>query len=389
MTSPIKEINHKDRDHALLSASAAKRWLACTPSARLEDTFPDSDTEFSKEGTRAHELSEKYLRNWVEDKPLLKWSKEEIVIIEELKPYIEYIQETYLEAKKDHPGAVILFEQRLDYSNIAEEGFGTGDVVMVYGSTIHVIDLKFGKGVAVSAEDNPQLRLYAIGAVNAFDAIFDFDTVITTIHQPRLDHVTSETMAVADLIKWGDEEVAPKAKEAWDGTGKYVTGSHCRFCKASAVCRARAEENLALTRMEFRSADILSDEELAEVITQVDKLNTWANAVQEYVLKRAIEGIRFPGFKLVEGRSIRQYKDSDKVASTLVTNGFEEAILYERKLLGLTAMEKLVGKKKFTELVGDLIFKPPGKPTLVAESDPRQEFNSAASDFANVELPNE
>lgn len=378
-------LNHKDRAHALLSASGAKRWLACTPSARLEDTFPDTDTEFSKEGTRAHEIAEACLRAYLAFTPDPVYTDaDDLRIRAEVDPYIKFVIEEYMEAKRLHGHASLLLEQRLDYSEYAQDGFGTGDAILLYADTIEVIDLKFGKGVAVDAEDNPQLRLYGLGALGSFGPIYDFDTVKMTIHQPRLDHVTSESLPVQELLDWAENDVKPKAELAYAGKGEYVPGTHCRFCKAAAVCRARAEENLALMKLDFKNPDILSDEEIAEVLSQAEKLAPWVSSVQEYALDQALKGVDFPGFKVVEGRSNRAYKNADEVATRVISSGIDEALIYERKLITLTAMEKVVGKKKFTELLGDLIVKPAGKPALVHETDPRPSYLPAASDFAGV-----
>ena len=311
-----------ERAHALLSASGAKRWIACTPSARLEDTFPDSDTEFSLEGTLAHKVAETVLSLYLksEDDIIymlhqtlnsdqdLAMEKEIDRILKEVDPYIDFVIEEYKNAITTHGQASLLLEQRLDYSDYAPEGFGTGDAILLYADTIEVIDLKFGKGVAVDAEDNPQLRLYGLGALGTFGPIYDFDTVRMTIHQPRLDHVTTESLPVTELVAWAENEVKPRALLAYEGKGEYVPGGHCRFCKAAAVCRARAEENLTLMRLDFKNPDILSDEEIAEVLLQAEKLAPWVSAVQEYALDQALKGVDFPGFKVVEGRSNRVYK---------------------------------------------------------------------------------
>lgn len=387
MSKPSDSIDHKSRVHALLSASGSKRWLTCTPSARLEDQYPDEDTEFSKEGTMAHELAQEYLEaflhpGWVRR----ELTDKDLAILPEVMPYIDYVWEAYQTAQHDHGGCSILLEQRLDYSDYVPEGFGTGDVVLMYGDTIEVIDLKFGKGVAVYAEGNPQLRLYGLGALKNYGDIYEPKVIKMTIHQPRLDHVTSEILAVEDLLDWAENIVKPAAIKAYAGEGDYVTGDHCRFCKVAAICRARADENLELAKMEFRSADVLSADEIAEVLKKAPGLSAWVNAVSEYALEQALTGVNFEGFKLVEGRSVRQYVDADAVAKRVLANGYEEPMIFERKLITLTAMEKLIGKKKFPEVLGDLVVKPQGKPTLVPAEDPRPVFSSAATDFAEVKI---
>ena len=389
MSNLSKVIDHKSRAHALLSASSSKRWLTCTPSARLEDQYPDEDTEYSKEGTTAQELAQIHIEHWLnpDDKQLREMTADENRILLEVQPYIDYIIERFLTAKHDFGACSILLEQRLDYSDYVPEGFGTGDVILMYGNTVEVIDLKFGKGVAVYAEENSQLRLYGLGAYKVYGDIYEPKTIRMTIHQPRLDHVTTEELSVEALLDWAENTVKPAAIKAFAGEGEYVTGDHCRFCKVAAICRTRAEENLALTKMEFRSADVLSKEEIAEVLSKAPGLAAWVNAVTEYALDQALKGTIYEGFKIVEGRSVRQYKDADEVVKRVLANDVPEAMIFEKRLITLTAMEKLIGKKRFPELLGDLIFKPAGKPTLVPNSDPRLVFSTAAADFAEIKVP--
>lgn len=392
------EINHSERAHALLSASGAKRWIACPPSARLEDQFPDKDTEYSLEGTRAHELAERALSLFVKHNAdpdalshafltmLGDLNEEDNRIYKEVIPYVEFIIEEYQNARATHGQAFLLLEQRLDFHEYVPEGFGTGDAILLYGNTLEIIDLKFGKGLAVDANDNPQLRLYGIGALRAFGAIYEPTVIRMTIHQPRLDHVTTEEMPVSELLDWAETTVKPRAALAFKGEGEYAVGEHCRFCKAAATCRARADANLDLLKFEFQCPDLLTEDEVAEVLTKVDQLASWVNSLKDYALAKALGGQSYTGFKLVEGRSMRSYKDADTVAKRVLAKGVEEALIYERKLITLTAMEKLLGKKPFTELLGDLVVKPAGKPALVVESDPRPAYSPAESDFAGVEV---
>ena len=384
-------VSHSNRAHALLGASSAYRWLACPASARLEETFPETTTAYAEEGTRAHELAQQFLENFInggEDNIML-FSREEQIVLKELEPYTDFIIEKWNGIRSQHPEANIFFEQKLDFSQYVPDGFGTGDVLIIYDDVMEVIDLKFGKGVKVDATNNPQLRLYGLGAYLAFGDIYDFTRVIVTIHQPRLDHVSSEELTVDELLDWAENSVKPTAQLAYNGEGGYHPGDHCRFCKAAAVCRARAEANLALAKMEFRSADILDDEEIAEVLTKASELAKWAEAIEAYALKEAVAGREFPGFKIVEGRSNRTITDPEKAVKILVENGTPEPMLYERKLLSMTALEKVVGKKSFTELLKDLIEKKPGKPALVPSSDKRPAFVPAAVDFADVVVEDE
>jgi len=253
---------------------------------------------------------------------------------------------------------------------------------------LEIVDLKFGKGVPVSAEDNPQMRLYGLGALNQYDCLYDIRTVAMTIMQPRLDSVSTEELAADVLVAWGDEDVKPRAQLAYKGEGEPVAGDHCRFCKVKAVCRARAELNLEMAKYDFQDPPLLSHDEIADILFKAEELRAWASDVQAYALDQAENhGVKFPGWKLVEGRSNRKYLDEEKVAETLTAAGYEEDRLFIKSLLGITAMEKFIGKKKFAELLKELVVKPAGKPTLVPESDKRPEINSAAAaaeDFKEV-----
>lgn len=375
--------------HAKLSASGAKRWMTCTPSVALEERFSESSSAYADEGTFAHKLAELIINYNLRNLKKSEFNKQ----FEELKKnelynqemqdyiddYVRQVWEFQNEAKALCKDYIVLTEQRLDFSEYVEDGFGTGDIVIIADKILHIIDLKYGKGVGVSAEDNPQLRLYGIGALAAFDMLYDIETVKMTICQPRLEMTTSEELSVEELRAWGENEVRPKAALAMAGEGEFVVGDHCRFCKAKAICRARAEYNLELTKMEFVPADLLGDEEIGEVLRKAEQLANWVTDITDWALNEAINGKKWDGWKLVEGRSNRKYSDEVKVADTLKGAGYSEAVLYEKKLYGITAMEKLVGKKQFTELLNELIIKPQGKPTLVTVSDKRPEISSVQS----------
>lgn len=299
--------------------------------------------------------------------------------------YAETVQEHLAAAGED---AELMIEQQFSLDNWVPEGFGTSDAVIISGSTIEVIDLKYGKGVKVEAKNNPQLRLYGLGASALFGDLYDFETVRMTIIQPRLDHVSGEEIPLKELLLWAEEEVAPKARMAMDGTDYTACGDWCRWCPAKAVCRKRAEYNMELAKDEFKAPPLLTDEEIGEVLRRAEEIQKWTSDIQSYALEEALAGKQFDGWKLVEGRSNRKYADDVKVAETLVAAGYDEAMLYERKLYGITAMEKLVGKKKLTTTLGDLIIKPAGKPVLVPESDKREAINTteaAKADFDNTE----
>jgi hypothetical protein len=378
--------------HAVLSASGSERWLACPPSARLEQEFESNTSIYAEEGRFAHHLAELYLRHY-----LGVITKEQLnARIEELKKNEFYSQEmedhvqTYVDiaaekinaARAKSKDAIVFLEQRLDFSYWVPEGFGTGDLVLVADGVVEVVDLKYGKGVPVSAIGNTQMRLYGLGAFWYYDMLYDIDVVRMTIVQPRLDSISTEELSAAELLKWGNKTVRPIAKLAFDGKGEFVAGEHCRFCKARYTCRARAEANLELAKYEFQDPPLLEQEEIADVLGRATELRSWVADVLDYALVQARDhGAHWPGWKLVEGRSNRKYTDEDAVADTLKGEGYKDKDIYEKVLKGITKMEKLLGKKKFTELLTDaeLVIKPPGKPTLVPESDKRPEIDPLAS----------
>lgn len=372
--------------HARLSASGAHRWMACTPSVALEERFPDKGSEYAAEGTLAHSMAEliiRYNNGEITKKTfstrMNKIRKDELYS-KEMEDYIvEYTQtvwEIFNEVKAECPDAQLLPEQRLDFSEYVPDGFGTGDVVIIADDMVQVIDLKYGKGVGVSAVGNPQLRLYGIGAYLEHSMLYDIQRVKETIIQPRLENVSTEELTVEELMEWADTEVRPKAELAIAGEGEFVPGDHCRFCKAKAVCRARADENLALMKMDFRDPDILEEWEIGEVLQRAEELNDWAKDVKDYAFDQALNhGVKFEGWKLVEGRSNRKYLDEDKVKEALIEAGYSQDKITETKILGITAMEKEIGKKSFGEILSELVVKPEGKPVLVPETDKRPELN--------------
>lgn len=380
--------------HALLSASSAYRWKNCPGSVSLCRGVPDKGSSYAEEGTLAHSLAELMINynlnrmTKVEFNRRLNEIKNNPFYCQEMQDYIkdytEHIWELMNEAKAVCKDAELLTEQRLDFSTWVPDGFGTGDVVIVYDKVIHICDLKYGKGVGVSAEQNPQLMLYGLGALSTYDMLYDIETVKLTIIQPRLDNISTYEISAADLLKWGEEEIKPAAEEAMTENAKCVAGDWCRFCKVKATCRARKEAMTELARMEFKDARLLEDSEIGEVLRLADQLTAWAGDVKEYAQEEAEKGKKWDGWKLVEGRSNRKYSDEAKVVEALTAAGYNEALLFEKKLYGITAMEKIIGKKPLAEYCGSLIIKPPGKPVLVPESDKRPELNSidsAVKDF--------
>lgn len=294
--------------HAILSASGAHRWLKCTPSARLELEFDDTSGEAAAEGTAAHELSEYKLRNALNrecEKPSSVYHSDEMEF--HTDGYVQYILEVIEEVKQKTKDPLILIEQRLDFSNYVPEGFGTGDCVIVGNDVVHVIDFKYGQGVLVEAETNPQMMLYALGALNLFDGIYDIEQVCMTIYQPRRENLSVFTIAKEELLDWANNVLQPKAELAFAGEGEYVAGDWCRFCRASVKCRARAEANLKVAKYEFKKPPLLTDEEIADILTSIADLTKWANEITSYATSAAVNhGKEWPGFKVVEGRSIRR-----------------------------------------------------------------------------------
>lgn len=372
--------------HALLSASSAHRWLHCPPSAKLTAGVTEAPSEAALQGTAAHALAEHKLRRALKQqskRPVSKYEDDEMNT--HTDDYVSYVLEQYEQAKQVTSGAVIYIEQHLDFSNVVPGGFGTGDCLIVADGTLHVIDLKYGLGVLVEAECNPQMMLYAIGALALFDALYDIEQVALTVFQPRRENVSTWTISVTELNKWAEQTLKPAAKQAAKGEGEFCAGTWCQFCKIASTCRARAKANLELAKFDFTPPAELSADEVAEVLARIPGLTKWASDVQDYALSQALSGERYEGFKLVAGRSIRKYTDETAVAEAAKAAGYRD--IYKRSLLTITAMEKLMGKKQFSEILGDLVVKPEGKPTLVPLSDKRPELqiSTAADDFTNID----
>ncbi|MCR2043722.1 DUF2800 domain-containing protein [Sporanaerobium hydrogeniformans] len=372
--------------HAILSASGAHRWMNCTPSARLELEFDDNSGEAAAEGTAAHALSEHKLRKALKmrsKKPVSPYDSDEMDNYTD--GYVEYVLEVIEQAKQTCSDPLILIEQRLDFSKYVPDGFGTGDCVIIADGTLHIIDFKYGQGVLVSAEDNPQMKLYALGALGLFDGIYDIEMVLMTIYQPRRENISTSTVSKESLYRWAEEVLKPKAELAFAGDGNYCPGEWCQFCRAAVKCRARAEAKMKLATFEFALPPLLSDEEIAEILSSIGDLTRWTNEIIAYATDAAVNhGKKWPGFKVVEGRSNRKYKDEEAVAEAAKNAGYRD--IYKQSLITITEMEKLMGKTKFNEVIGGLIMKPPGKPTLVPVSDKRPEMNtsSAKNDFMEV-----
>lgn len=387
---------HAGRAHALLGASGASRWINCPPSARLQETVPDRGSAFADQGTAAHELAEMMLSQ-------LLLGKDESALIQRFKEvdphydaemesaigyYVEVIAELYNTARARSEDAVLLLEERLDFSQWVPDGFGTGDVVIIADGVLTVADLKFGKGVPVSALGNSQMRLYALGAYNAYSYLYDISEIHMTIVQPRLDSVSTDTVSVEDLLAWAEGTVKPAAALADKGEGEFKSGEHCRWCKIKGNCRARADEQMKLIAHEFRDPALLSIDEIGNILTISEHLAAWAKDVADYAFDQAKSGQAIPGWKLVEGRSNRAISDKEEAMTRLASEDALRIDQYQKppELLGIGELEKRIGKKDLTALIGDLIVKPPGKPVLVVETDKRPALNSVESIFNNEEF---
>lgn len=375
-------IAHAERAHALLSASSAHRWLACTPSPKLEEQFEDKGSEFAAEGTLAHEIAELKLRkHYVEpistrkfNSQIKKFKENPLFQDEMLKhtdTYLEYIQGI------THSFSSVPFvavEKRLNFSSYVPEGFGTGDCIVIGGSTLYVIDFKYGKGVAVSAEDNPQMKLYALGAYLEYGFLYDIQEVQMVVVQPRLFGEPSEaTISLTDLLAWG-EEIKPIAQKAFNGEGEFVPGEHCKFCRAKSQCRARAEQYTALEDFKQMKPPLISDEEVGQILEKAQHIESWVKALKDYALTECLKGKEIPGWKAVEGRGSRSYVDQDQAFEHLKANGIDDALLFERVPLTVAKLEKEIGKKEFKSLLEEAghVQKSAGKPTLASIDDKRK-----------------
>lgn len=371
------------KSHAILSASSSHRWLNCNPSARLEQEFEDQETEAAAEGTAAHALCEHKLRKALKlrsKKPVSQYDCDEMD--DYTDGYVQFVLEQLAQAKLTCPDPQVLIEQRLDFSCYVHDGFGTGDCLIIASPRLHVIDFKYGLGVLVDAYQNPQMMLYALGALRIFDCLYDITEVSMSIYQPRRENVSTWTISVDDLMDWAENTLRPKADLAYKGEGKYAPGSWCQFCKAAVKCRARAEAKLDLARFEFAQPPLLTDAEIEEILGKLEDLTKWANEIMAYAQDAAINhGKEWAGYKLVESRTNRKYTDEEAVAHAAASAGYRD--IYKKTLIPITEMEKLMGKQTFKEVLGGLVAKPAGRPTLVPASDKRPAITTtgATHDF--------
>ena len=376
-------------DHALLSASSSPRWLECPPSAKLCAEHPGQFSPFSLQGTDAHLLAawklEKALgRNTPDPTPDLDYYDAEMA--ECTDAYAAFVLEQLAEAKKTCRDPLLLVERQLDFSRWVPEGFGTGDACIVSDDTVHVIDLKYGAGLLVDAQWNPQVMCYALGLLDAYDGIYDIRNVRMTIFQPRRDNVTAFGLKKEELLAWAENTLKPIAEKAYAGEGEFRAGSHCQFCAVKATCRKRAEYNLEMARYDFDMPATLNGSEIAAILPRIDQLIAWGNDVKEHALGEALTGKRFPGYKLVAGRAASRYTDENAVARAVEAAGENP---WERKVLGITAMKALLGRRRFTDLLSPYITRPAGKPALVPEADRRPALDLATTDFTTETKENE
>ena len=357
-------------DHAPLSPSSSERWINCTASAK-HNVGSDTSSTYAQQGSEAHLMAEwkvkKALGHKVRDPTdELEYFDEEME--ECTDAYCEFVMEQVQKAKQSCSDPQVLVEQRLDFTRWVAESFGTADCIIVADGTMTVIDFKYGLGVLVDAEGNSQMRMYALGALDLFESLYDIQTVRMIIFQPRRDNVSIADVTKEELLGWAEEVLIPAAALAAKGDGEYCAGKHCQFCRIKATCRKRAEFNLQMAQYDFAVPDTLADDEISMILDRADTFIGWVNDVKAYALEQAISGKQYPSFKVVEGRSNRRYTNPDAVASAVTDAGYDP---FEKKLMGVTAMTKLLGTKKFNTLLGSLIEKPQGKPTLVPESDKR------------------
>ena len=385
----MNEIQHSGRAHARLNASSSHRWLACPPSVRLSENFADTTSTYAEEGTYLHELCELKLHRYLGDmmpeviEQLYAQHKDNEFYSDEAESvtdeYVAFCVETIEAVKSSCPDPLILVEHRLDYSEYVPEGYGTGDLVVVADNVLEVIDFKGGRGVRVEADHNSQLMLYGLGALLEFEPLYDIRSVRMTIVQPRLSNTSTFELGADELLHWADTEVRPKAMLAYEGQGDFCAGEHCRFCKARYTCRARSEYHMRLAERDFKQPDLLTDEEIVDILPVAESLNNWVQDLIAYATQQAVDGKAWPGYKLVAGRSVRKYTSEAEIIKAATEAGYTD--IYKTVLLGVGDLEKRMGRKKFAEVLSKYVVKPVGAPTLVPETDSRKPYSDAATDF--------
>lgn len=376
--------------HTLLSPSSASRWLVCNPSVWYQLNFPDDEESvFAAEGTLAHSLGELMIRlklgtitKQKYDVELKKIKANELYHVAMLgycEAYAAYVIESFYALQSQDKTAEIFIEDRLDLTEFVPEAFGTSDVVMVGGGYLLLDDLKYGKGVKVDADNNTQLKIYALGAYSKYGLFYDIQVISLTIYQPRLDNISTWHITITDLLDWANSVLGPAVEKTFGGTGNFIAGKHCQFCKGKATCRAASEFNLKMTKYEFSPVNTLTDIEISEVLDLAASLKSWAKAVEDHAVKQAIGGKKYPNYKLVEGKSNRAYIDEKAIVEALILAGYKKNEIEKTGLISITALEKIVSKADFNDHLSGLIIKPKGAPTLVPESDKRHAINSKES----------
>ena len=387
----MSEIQHSTRSHARLNASSSHRWMMCPPSVKLSEQFADKPSPYAEEGTFFHELCELKLHRYLGDmtpealeaqyaahRDSDFYSDEAESVTDE---YAAFCIETIESVRASCPDPLILVEHRLDYGEYVPEGFGTGDLVIVADGVLEVIDFKGGRGVRVEAERNSQLMLYGLGALLEFDPLYDIRNVRMTIVQPRLNNISTYETTTDELIRWAEKEVRPKALLAYEGKGEFCAGEWCRFCRARYTCRKRSEYHIRLAERDFKAPDLLTDEEILDILPVAESLHNWVADLIAYATQQAVDGKAWPGYKLVAGRSVRKYTSEAEVIRAATEAGYTD--IYKTTLLGVGDLEKRMGRKKFSEVLGKYVVKPMGAPQLVPESDPRKPYADAAGDFSD------
>lgn len=380
----LSKLNHKDRAHAMLSPSAADRWLNCNQSVALTAHIADKTSVYAEEGTLAHEMCEAKLRErvgiWTKSKSnsvLKKIRANKLYdssMEEHTDNYVDYVVEKFSQIKANTPDASISIEERVHFTEYVPKGSGSCDCVIIGDGALTVIDFKYGQGVRVDAEENPQAMLYAIGAILSNEMYFDVDKVKVCIHQPRVNNISEWDTTVQELKAWAQYYVKPRAKLAWEGRGTIEPGDWCKFCKISGTCKVRSDKAMEEAATFFDFDGELTNEELGEALLKFDKIKDFMKAAEAAAFEKAMAGEEVPGHKLVEGRSTRKYTSEEEVYTTLINHGYDQSTISETKILGITAMEKAITKKAFADLLGNLVDKPQGKPTLVPQSDKRPAF---------------
>lgn len=379
--------------HALLSPSAAHRWMNCTAAPRLEANEPESESPFAQEGTLAHAYCAKHLKEFlnlnvdaeVKEIQELNEAYHSGEMDEYTETYKTIVLEKFNESRTKTKDAQLLVEVKLDFSKYVPEAFGTADAIIITDGTMEIIDFKYGKGIKVSAIENPQMMIYALGAWEEFNFEYNIKRVRMTIVQPRIDNLSEYELTIEELLAWANDQLKPKAQEAWDGNGNQAPGEWCQFCKVKHCCKALAERAVT-TAEKFTDPKLVSKEDMEKwILPNIATIKTWLAGIEEYALQQALDGTQYQGYKIVAGRSIRKITDSVAVQQLLKDHGYDEqAFMKPSELRGISDLEKILGKKAFTALCADYIEKPQGKPTLVPDSDKRPAFNSAVDDFKDI-----